>query len=73
MKAGQKRALDYFAEHFVEHHYRCPECLSDLRRPKVVPEGIRCLYCVNLDTRRKIVIRKQPVRGGFRWVAEFEK
>jgi len=73
MKAGRKRALEYLAEHSDEHHFRCPECLSDLRCPKVVPEGIRCLYCGHLDTRRPVVFRKQPTPGGFRWVADFRK
>ena len=69
MKAAQKRALVRLAESL--YRYRCVQCLSDLRQPKVIPEGVRCCRCGYLDTRRAVVFRKTPVPGGFRWVAEF--
>jgi DNA-directed RNA polymerase subunit RPC12/RpoP len=71
MKSAQKRALVRLSESL--YRFRCVECLSDLRQPKVTLEGVRCCYCGHLDTRRAVVLRKEPLPGGFRWVAELAK
>jgi hypothetical protein len=69
-KAGHARAFAALSRTLV--HYRCPQCLLDVRTPDVDEAGVHCPYCGNVDGRRAVTLEQRPIAGGFRWVARLD-